>query len=409
MLKIKLHTIFRVFFFFFFFVIVSRGFFELFFEKKTAFLVQVAAIIVFIIFSTTIFKVKLVAKYLSIQTLFLLVFIFAAFFSSIITVSLNNGGAPFFYSAIMCFLALVSIIISSLNINKFKRLDIGKMSVFLIIILFGVSIYEQITKTLMPGAWWLGNIVRPASLTGSKQHYAIILAILTLFVFQYWLSLKRRIYLFGFAFGVIGVFLSLTRSGAMILILAFLPFIGYKLYINYLIKINSKFLFFLVFGLGSILIFSIFYFDLEFFFNRIISSVNTKSAGNGERVKAWLRGFDLMLNSNNLLLGQYTGVVTNSTRTITNSKSFVVESGTLQMILNFGLIGFLSFYFILFNICSRIKKQHVFLFFVFFSCLCSTIVYQSIETIPFIVLFSLIPLISINIKMLSLNRNELDK
>jgi len=109
-----------------------------------------------------------------------------------------------------------------------------------------------------------------------------------------------------------------------------------------------------------------------------------------------------------LFLGQYTGVVTNATRTVTSTKSFVVESGVLQMILNFGLIGFLAFYMILFNVYSRIIKKHVFLYFVFFSCLCSTIVYQSIETIPFIILFSLLPLISMNINTLKLQMNILD-
>ena len=133
----------------------------------------------------------------------------------------------------------------------------------------------------------------------------------------------------------------------------------------------------------------------------MLSSIDTKSAGNGERVKAWFRGIDMILTSNNVIFGQYTGLVTNATRTVTNSKSFVVESGTLQMLLNFGVIGFLSFYLILFNIYSRIKKNQVFLFFVLFSFLCSTIVYQSIETIPFIVLVSLIPLVSNNIKTLS--------
>jgi hypothetical protein len=166
-------------------------------------------------------------------------------------------------------------------------------------------------------------------------------------------------------------------------------------------KIKTIVLLYLVIGGIFGLVFLLIYFDLQIFFDRMLSSIDTKSAGNGERVKAWFRGIDMMLTSNNLLLGQYTGVVTNATRTVTNTKSFVVESGTLQMLLNFGVIGFLSFYFILFNIFSRIKKNQVFLFFVLFSFLCSTIVYQSIETIPFIVLLSLIPLVSNNIKTLS--------
>lgn len=402
MYKIKLQTIFKFFFSIFLFIVVSRGFFELFFNKKTAFLVQVIGIILFSFFSLIVFKIKLSAKYFSIQFLIFVVFVLSAFFSSLITIYLKNGGAPFFYSGIMCFLAFISVFISSFNINKTWKIDIGKTIFFLIIILFGVAIYEQVSKTLMPGAWWLGAMVRPASLTGSKQHYAIILAILTLYLFQYWISLRKKIYFLGFSLGVIGVFLSLTRSGAMIILLTFLPYLGYKLVTKHLIKIKQKVLFFLFIGFSSILLFSLLYFDIQVFLDRMFSSIDTKSTGNGERVRAWLKGIDLMFTSNNILLGQYTGVVTNATRTVTSTKSFVVESGTLQMILNFGIIGFVSFYFILFNIASRIKKNHLFLFFVLFSCLCSTIVYQSIETIPFIVLCSLIPIISNNIKTLSL-------
>ena len=215
---------------------------------------------------------------------------------------------------------------------------------------------------------------------------------------------KKNIYLIVFLIGVTGVFLSLTRSGAMIIILAFLPYLCFKFYQKNLINIKIKALFYLSFVLIFTIILGIYYFDLQFFFDRILSALNTKSAGNGDRVKAWLIGIDLLLTSNNILFGQYTGVITNATRTVTNTKSFVVESGTLQMLLNFGVVGFTSFYFILINIFSRIKKNHTFLYFVLFSCLCSTIVYQSIEVIPFIILLSLLSIISNNIKKLSETR-----
>ena len=404
MAKIKTNTIYKLLFFIFLFTVVSRGFFELFLEKKVAFLVQVFVISFFIFINLLSFKVKLSAKYFSIQLLFFSTFIFSAFISSIITIYLENGGAPFFYSGIMSFLGFTSILLSSFKINKTWEIDIGKTIIFLVLILFCVAIYEQLSNTLMPGAWWIGKTVRPASLTGSKQHYAIILAILSLYLFQYWLTLKKNIYLIVFLIGVIGVFLSLTRSGAMIIILAFFPYLCFKFYLKILIKIKIKALFYFLFVSTFTLIFAIYYFDLHFFLDRILSAINTKSAGNGDRVKAWLLGIDLLLTSNNILFGQYTGVITNATRTVTNTKSFVVESGTLQMLLNFGVVGFSSFYFILINIFSRIKKNHTFLYFVLFSCLCSTIVYQSIEVIPFIILVSLLSIISNNIKNLSETR-----
>ena len=191
MAKIKTNIIYKLFFFIFLFTVVSRGFFELFLEKKVAFLIQVFIISFFIFINLLYFKVKFSAKYFSIQLLFFSAFIFSAFISSIITIYLENGGAPFFYSGIMSFLGFTFILLSSFKINKTWEIDIGKTIIFLVLILFGVAIYEQLSNTLMPGAWWIGKTVRPASLTGSKQHYAIILAILSLYLFQYWLTLKK--------------------------------------------------------------------------------------------------------------------------------------------------------------------------------------------------------------------------
>ena len=74
MVKVKLHTVYRIVLFLFLFTVVSRGFFELFLEKKTAFLVQVILISFFITVSLLFFKVKLSTKYLSIQALIFVVF-----------------------------------------------------------------------------------------------------------------------------------------------------------------------------------------------------------------------------------------------------------------------------------------------------------------------------------------------
>ena len=402
--KIKINKIYKFVIFIFILIIVGRGFFELLFEKKIAFLTQALSIIVFILLSLGVFGIKLRSKYFSIQIIAISVFLLAAITSIVITIVLEHGGAPLFYSAIMVFLIVVFVLISAFTTSQKSILDIGNTVLVLILILFTVAVYEQVTETLMPGAWWYNGKIRPASITGSKQHYSIILSILALFIFQYWLSLKRAKFLFGFLLGVMGVVASLTRSGAMILALTFLFYSSHRLYHAHLIKINPKILVVLGSFLVLSILFSVLYFDVGFFLERVLSSVDTNSTGNSERVDAWLLGLDLLFSSN-ILFGEYTGVVTNATRTVTSNKSFVVESGTLQMILNFGLIGFSAFYLILFNVYRRIKRQHIFLFFTLLSCLISTIVYQSVETIPFIVLLSFIPLISSDITALTYRQN----
>jgi len=396
MIKIKTFKIYKFLFLCFLLICVSRGFFELYFEKKTAFIIQVLTICAFMLISVLIFRIKLSARYFVGQTYFLAVFIFAVIISIFMTMMMDNGGAPIFYSGIMSFLSISFIVISSLSFDNKGFLNVGPKIVFVILLLFGVSLYEQLSDTLMPGAWWIGPTVRPASLTGSKQHYSIIVAILSLYLFQYWLILKNSFYLLGFGIGVIAVFLSLSRSGSMILVFAFIPFFIYKLYSIRVIKVNLKWILITLIALTMVIV-PLFFVDFEFFWKRVLSSIDTKAAGNGDRLKSWALGMDLILSSN-ILFGEYTGVITNSTRTITNIKSFVVESGTLQTILNFGLIGFISFYSILFNVHSKIKKGHTFLLITLFSCLLSTMVYQSIETIPFIILLSLIPIISSDIE-----------
>lgn len=362
------------------------------FDKKFAFIIQAASIPFFIFINLAVFGVKLHKKYFLGQLGIAMVFIIIALLSSYLTMFLKNGGAPFFYTLIMLFLLFTAIFISAFKYSSYVMIGMGNSLILLIVILFIVASFEQLNSFLMPGAWWLDGKVRPASLTGSKQHYSIILAILSLFVFQYWLSLKKMKYLLAFILGSLGVILSLTRSGAMILGITFFLYAGYMFYTIHLIKINAKFLP-VFFGIFIIAIISLFVVDLDFFIQRVFSSLDTGSTGNSERVEAWILGWELLKNSN-LILGEYTGVVTNATRTITSSKSFVVESGTLQMILNYGIIGFLCFYAIIFNIYRRINKKNIFLFCILLSGLLSTVVYQSIETIPFITLMSILPIIS---------------
>ncbi|HIP33820.1 MAG TPA: hypothetical protein EYG89_03620 [Bacteroidia bacterium] len=399
MSKIKLTTrTFRVFFSLFLLIVLSRGFFQLFLEKKQAFLIQVIVILVFLFFSLVTFKIKLKIKYFYSQIILLSFFIISIIVSILLTKHFKNGGAPIFYSFIMLFLTFALIFISSLATNKYGFIDFGKIFITIIIILFAVSIYEQLTLFLMPGAWWHGYQVRPASLTGSKQHYSIIMALLSLLTFQYWLSLKQKKYLFGAIIGFVAVLLSLSRSGAMILVIAFFFYFFHYLYSVRKIKISLKLFFFLFLGLILVLIPLFIYTDLSYFFERVVSSIDANSPGNGGRIDSWITAIVMISESHTFVFGEYTGVVTNSTRTLTNTKSFVVESGVLQMIINFGFLGFFSFYLILLNIYTRIKGTHIFLLVLLFSALISTAVYQSIETIPFIMLLSIIPLVSDDIK-----------
>ncbi|WP_353661244.1 hypothetical protein [Hydrogenimonas sp. SS33] len=391
---ININKIYNIIIFIFLFIIVSRGLFELIINKKIAFLVQVLAIILFLLFMYINKKIKVHKFYFYINSFYLSLFIIIMLLSAFYTYTFNIRGAPFFYTMIVLFLLITYLLISALCFKNFNNINLDNIVIFLILILICVAIYEQYYGFHMPGAANYFPWVRPASLTGSKQHYSIILSILTLIIFQYWIILKKSKYLLISIIGSLGVIFSLTRSGAFIIMLTIGIYILLKMLYDGINPYKTLLVILFIFIISYIFYA---YKDDIIFIERILSSFNTNSPGNSDRVKSWLLAITIIGNSN-LLIGEWTGIVTNATRTITGEYSFVVESGPLQMILNFGFIGFILFYIILFTSYVRIK----FLFFksILIACLLSTAVYQSIETIPFMVLIAMLPIFSQHLQYL---------
>ena len=78
-------------------------------------------------------------------------------------------------------------------------------------------------------------------------------------------------------------------------------------------------------------------------FNRVLFVSTIESGENSERVLAWSRGVNLWLDTN-LLFGEYTGMVTRASGSVFRDVKFRgVESGALQLLLNFGFLGVLLF------------------------------------------------------------------
>jgi hypothetical protein len=157
-------------------------------------------------------------------------------------------------------------------------------------------------------------------------------------------------------------------------------------------KINKKhFLLGSLILIGSITI-------LVFFSNnpiiiRMFSALDTASAGNSLRVQRWIFGLNSWLESP-IIFGWWTGIITNSTNRLTDTSSFVVESGVLQQLLNFGLIGTMCFYWLLLSQLFSIDKHHLWLKSALIAGILETFIYQSIETIPFMITITIIPFVS---------------
>lgn len=397
MYKIKTSKIVFYLYFMILLITVGRGGLELIFAKKIAFVIQASSIVFLLGAMFSMSKLKLSVRNLQILSIPLLLFIISVFISGIFTVLRHGPGAILFYSTVMIYLSGIFFAFNVIQLNL-KNINLGNIIAVLIFILVVIASFEQYYKIPMPGAANYNGLIRPSSITGSKQHYSIILSLLSLFALQYFVNSRKKLFLITSLIGISGVILSLTRSGVMILVLA-LCFYIFKKYVFGSTKFKAKSLEALLFIFSLLIIFLLIFHNEIPYIERIFSSVDVNSAGNSERVASWIKGIKLIRDSN-ILFGEYNGIVTNATRTMTSNFSFVVESGVLQLILNFGVIGMLAYYFIISSGLLIIFKKHLILQSTIVAAILSTFVYQSIEVIPFIVLLSIVPSISKNIRQL---------
>ena len=168
-------------------------------------------------------------------------------------------------------------------------------------------------------------------------------------------------------------------------------------------KINIKIKSTLIFILLSLilLIISFIYIDeilKNDYLQRALSSLDLKSSGNNSRIILWKKGISMWMNTN-LFIGEYTGIITNSTANF-GGISTVVESGLIQQLLNFGLIATISYYINLCLIVKYTKKEFIILRSMAISCIIQTFIYQSIEVLPYMFILTLVPITStwINLK-----------
>jgi hypothetical protein len=84
-------------------------------------------------------------------------------------------------------------------------------------------------------------------------------------------------------------------------------------------------------------------------------------------------------------------MVTNVVSRLAGGSSYVVESGPLQQILNYGILGCLLFYAMLMQVVKTVPTRYIWLKAAAASLVLNSLVYQSIEVFPVIVLLGLLP------------------
>ncbi|MBV4422913.1 O-antigen ligase family protein [Clostridium tyrobutyricum] len=274
--------------------------------------------------------------------------------------------------------------------NKLIRYDIIVLitSIMLEFVAFAQEFLGKFA--FLPGST-LG-LARPQSLTGSYLHYPIILVLLGFILIQCYASEKRIIYgIFGIISFVMCI-LSFSRSAAFILLggLCVLILTGiYKVIKTKRIKLKNFYM-----SLMFIAIVLAFFYcnQNSIYVARIFSALNANSEGNTQRIVIWQNAITLFKNTN-IFIGSYTGMFTNSTANF-GGQSTVAESGLLQQLLNFGLLGALLYYLLFIRIKRNINKNHVWLKVALIASILESFIYQSIEVLPFMAILCILPLTS---------------
>ena len=394
-IKLNIYT---VMFFLSFLIIVSRGVLQLIFDQQISYFIQ-ACIWAFFILSLHLhcdFKYKKTFK-LQIIVLSSVLYIGSMLISALITYHGKSYGYLWIYVLVSMYFLFLLISSSSVNLEISNKINYNFPILFITLYVSVIGFLEQVSIIdSMPGTWHVLGLVRPASTFGSMQHYAIATAMLSFINMEIFMTTKRKIYFFIALISMFASFFSFTRSGAMIIIIGLLVYFIFVIFnaISYkkILKINALILSFAVFITGFILV----YFHDTRLVERIFSSIDANEFGNSFRIKAWINGIKLWLDSN-MLFGSYTGYITNSTNRLSSGFSYVVESSFIQQLLNFGLVGAVSFYLLLISQYLLVNKKHLFLKSCIIASILQTLVFQSIETLPFMVMITIIPLLSNNL------------
>ena len=363
--------------------LVSRGLFELYVAKSMAYMISIIGFCLFLL--PFYFKNIHLEKGL-IERVYLVLFFLVCSLGSLL-MSLSLGLNPVYsvyliYPLVLSFTFLIAFSIVPESISRDK---LSNSISLLIYILFLVALLQQLFLIDLPGVTYtFGVLIRPSSLTGSYLHYPLIMALLAVIL----ISLNRKLS-FSSILALASSFIAFSRSGMMLVVLTtFFVVILYLFKGRVKVNFKSVFLFFSLVVPVFFLSFMMGWLDL--ILERMFSSVSTSSSGNEGRIEAWKIGFDIY-TSTNLLIGEHFGTITNLTSNLTSAEANVVESGFIQNLINFGLLGTVAFYmlfiYIYLNALSVVERGFIIAFFA------QSFVYQSIEVMPFIIglifLFSL--------------------
>lgn len=365
-------------------VTVSRGAVQLLVGQSVAYFVQTGAVGLFVL--AICLRGRSSATRWSGSARFLFgSFAAVAAVSASASLWLNGIELGLLLAGVMGFLALLLAGTAARDFQWTKMNRAGGAVVAVVWLQVIVAGMQQfLSDRTFPGNAHVGDLVRPAALTGSYLHYPIELALLSLALVGMFAARRRWIYLVTALAGMGSVILSQGRSG-MVLVLA-----GIAIGTLFLQQFGARLR--IVAGACMAVVALLIFFPANDFISRFLSIGVVEGNINEVRVGIWNNVLDTW-SSGPLLIGVHTGEFTNVGNRLTDAdKAGVTESGILAMLINFGVLGLVTFYGLMltaaFSAPRRSWYQAALLAGIIQSC-----VYQSVEVFPFMAVFTMIPLI----------------
>ncbi|WP_170176935.1 O-antigen ligase family protein [Myceligenerans xiligouense] len=371
-------------------VVGGRGVFEAVASKQIGYVAQAVAIVVIIVLGLTRGFTKRHGK----TGLFVAAYLFlmVELLSVAYVTSTSTTADPWNYVVVMTMFALVLCLSGALEFDGLARTNVMGWLAVVGLVAVAVAVIQQ--RSLLLDVFGgsdlssLGGTVRPAALTGSYLHYPLMISLICFAFVQAWVSTRRRWY------GIVALVLaaavaaSYSRSGMVILAGGVLCHFVLSSGLGRRIRLGFAIL------VAAVVAFLAF--EGTPYWSRYIGGLDSGAAGNEARITKWYAGMEYWFDSP-LLIGGYTGQFTNVTGNLGGEATGVLESGLVQQLVSFGLVGTILFYLLMVGVVLAVKPAHRWLKAGLVAAMLQTLVYQSIEVVPFMVLFSLMPLVSSHI------------
>lgn len=341
------------------FLSFSRGLFEMITPKTYAYSLTLLSFFAFTLFAIKHFRFYL-DKFFLYSFLFLIISILSLFYSY-----LNNQSFTLFFLFIFLFVFLLNIYKSA----KFISIDQIFILNILIFFFIAASYFEifgiKLTGTMFNSYSFSWHSVRPASFTGTYLHYPVIISFLYIY-----LVINSKKHSLWHSFILLSIFLTYSRTAFFII------FLFYLLYFLKLFFTKT------IFTLCFLAILFVFFFFFSNFLREIIyETLLFDSAGNAGRLDAWKRSIS-NIGVMNIFFGTHFGSLSLMYANILNVKASVTESSLFSLLLNFGLVGSIIFYKLLYDFLKELNFGKILFLVIFFTSMTA----QYIESLHFLFL-----------------------